>query len=144
MWVDDTVYDSEINRCQTHKTHLVGEMSNDVVAASVVVVYRQTHVAFVIQHQVGSHRRYQHVGSDVELLPVQQQRVRDVPENRMKLKQRSSLVRSVRSYRMIDLYIDGMTMCVKRREDLVGENCEYVIPYTAVLIFDSSVACLDI
>ena len=62
-------------------THLVGEVSYQVVTAGVVVVDGEAHVPLVVQHKIGGHARYQHVRPDVKLLAIQQQWVCDVPAN---------------------------------------------------------------
>lgn len=69
----------------TVSTHLIGQVRMKALRAAAVRRVRltgETHVARVIEHDIGPGTSDQHVGAHVELAAVQQQRVGDVPDEK--------------------------------------------------------------
>lgn len=76
--------------------HLVGQVAAEVWGLGVVKAEGEAGVAVAEEDHVGHGAGDEQVGANVELLPVQQQRVLDVPGGQVRAEHRASLDLSLR------------------------------------------------
>lgn len=66
---------------QYEGSHLIGQMCREAFGFGVIEVTSQSDITMVEEDHEGSSAGDQHVGADIELLPLEEQRPLDVPED---------------------------------------------------------------